>query len=79
MILDLISVLRGDLALQLLDPIVAKLDDFAGIEAHHVIVVGSIRELENGSATLEIVACDEAGMLELRQNSIDGRETELIA
>ena len=44
-----------------------------------MIVVRSVRELENGRAALEVVPAHEPGALELRKHAIDRREPELLA
>lgn len=78
MVLDLVTVLPGDLSLNLLDSLVEKLDHFTGIETHHVIVVITIRELEDGRAALEVVSRDEPRALELREDTVHGRKPELL-
>lgn len=78
MVLDLVTVLPGDLSLNLLDSLVEKLDHFTGIETHHVIVVITIRELEDGRAALEVVPRDEPRALELREDTVHGRKPELL-
>ena len=78
MVLEHITVLVGDIALDLFDPLVAKLDDDAGFQADHMIVVRAIRQLEYGRAALEIVSADETGLLELGQHPIDGGEPEFF-
>src|SRR5690606_17658951 len=49
------------------------------IEAHHMIVMRAIGELEDGGAAFEIVAADEARALELREHAVHRSEAELFA
>lgn len=78
MILEHVAVLLGDIPLKLLDPLVTELDDLAGLQANHVIVVRPVGQLENGRGAFEIVARDEAGLLELRQHAVDRRQAQLL-
>jgi hypothetical protein len=76
---DRVTVLFGNLALYLLDSIVAELDDAARLEAHHMIMVRTIRELENRrAAPFEIVAANQTSALELRKHTIDSCEAQLF-
>lgn len=59
------TVLFDDFLLQLLDLRIEELDDLAGIHADHVIMVTAIGQLEYGMTTIEVVAFDQAGGLEL--------------
>src|SRR6185503_11825110 len=76
---DVVAVLVGDLALDLLDSLVVELRDAARLEADHVIVVSAVRELEDSLAALEVMSGDEARALELRQYAIDSCEPEDLA
>lgn len=78
MILELVPVLGGDVALQLLDALVTKLDNLAGLETDHVIVMGAVGELEDGSGAFEIMAGYQTRLLELSQHAIDRCKTELL-
>lgn len=79
MLLEHVAVTLGDVLLNLLDAVVEELDDPAGLEANHVVVMRPVRELKYRRTTLKMVAADQPGLLELHQHSIDRRETELIA
>lgn len=72
-------MLIGDVPLQLLDPLVAEFDDVTCLQTDHVVVMRAVGELENSSAAFEIVPAYEARLLELGQNTVDGRQTELLA
>jgi len=60
------------------DLFVDELDNFAGIDTHHVIVMFAVRDLEYGVATIEIMTMHDAGRLKLRENTIDCRQTHVI-
>jgi outer membrane protein assembly factor BamE (lipoprotein component of BamABCDE complex) len=78
-ILELVAVPGGDFALQLLDSLIAELDDLAGLETDHMVMVGTIGELEDGAGTFEVMAGYQTRLLELRQHAINRGETELFA
>src|SRR3546814_7523196 len=61
-------MLSVDRVLQLFDLFAEEFDDLAGVESHHVIVVRTAVQFEDGVATFEIVALDKARGLELRQH-----------
>ena len=63
----------------MLDSLVEELRHLARLEAHHVIVVCAVGELEDRLTAFEVVAADEPSSLELRKHAIDGREPELLA
>jgi len=79
MVLELIAALIGDIALQLLNPLVAKLDDITGLEADHMVMMRAIRQLENCRSTFENMPADETGLFELRQHTINGGKAEFLA
>ena len=68
----------NDLALALLDRLVHELNDFATIDAHHVIMVVIAGDFENRMATIKIVPLYDAGSLELGQHAVDGRESNVL-
>ena len=76
---DVVVVFVRDLALDLLDSLVVELSHAARLEAHHVIVMRAVRELEDRLTAFEVVAAHEARPLELREHAIDGRKPELLA
>src|SRR5690606_8739155 len=78
MVLDLVAVAARDLALDLLDPLVEELDDLTGVEAHHMVVMVAVRQLEYRGAPFEVVTGHEARALELREHAIHGREAQLL-
>jgi hypothetical protein len=40
--------------------------------------MGTLVELENGHAVLEVMTGDEPGCLELRENAVDRGETDIL-
>ena len=68
-----------DFTLATLDFLVEELDHLTRIEAHHVVVVGATGDFEYRVGTVEVVPLDDAGGLELRQDAIDGGETDVFA
>src|SRR6185312_6632545 len=77
-IADIESEAPRDRRLPLLDSRVHELLDAAAIEAHDVIVMRALIELEDGHAVLEMMACDEPRGLELRENAIYRRESDVL-
>src|SRR5690606_37905218 len=67
-----------DLALQAFDIGVEELFDPAATQAHQVIVVIALVELEDRLAGLEIAALEQAGLLELGEYPVDGREADFV-
>jgi hypothetical protein len=59
------SVFFGNLLSPLLDFRVVELDNFTRFCADHMIMAITLIKLVNGRATIEIVACNESGRLEL--------------
>lgn len=78
MIDELEAVLLGDLLLAALDGLVEELDDLAAVEAHHMVVVFLLGDLEHGMTAIEIVANHQACRLELGQHAIDGRQADVL-
>ena len=68
-----------DLVLPLLDVGVVELLHPAALQAHEVVVVLALVELEHRLAGFEVVADEEAGLLELGEHAIDGREADVEA
>lgn len=69
----------GLLALAPLDDLIAEFRDIAAPQANHVIVVFAAFQLEDGMTALEMVADDESRRLELRQDAVDGGQTDFFA
>ena len=76
---DLEAALAGDLGLALLDLRVEEFLDAAALQAHQVIVVPALVELEHRLAGLEVMAHQQARLLELRQHAVDRREPDVEA
>ena len=73
-VLDPEATLLRDLDLALLDLGVVELLDVAALDAHDVIVMPALLELENGLAGLEVVADEQSRLLELREHAVNRRE-----
>jgi hypothetical protein len=67
---DLEAAFVRDLRLALLDLRVVELLDATAFEAHEMVVVPSLVELEHRLAGFEVVACQESRLLELGQHAI---------
>ena len=72
------AVLLGDIVLQALDLVAGELDDVAGLDADHVVVMLAVVELEHRVTALEVVAGHQAGGLELRQHTVDRGQTDFL-
>ncbi len=72
-------VLLGDVALALFDHLVGKLDHLATVEADQVVVVLLGSQLKYRLAPLEVVTGDDAGIIKLVENTVDGGKTDLFA
>src|SRR3546814_16466804 len=71
-------MLSVDRVLQLFDLFAEEFVDLAGVESHHVIVVRTAVQFEDGVATFEIVALDKARGLELRQHPLDRCQSDVF-
>jgi len=69
---------RGDFLLLFLDAVVREFLDPATVRAHDVVVVLPLVELEDGGATLEVMARDEPSGLELGEHSVHGGEPDIL-
>src|SRR5690606_3608791 len=78
-LLEDVAVLLRDAVLQLLDLRALELDDPAGVDVDHVVVVAAAVQLVDGGAALEVVLEHQAGGLELRQDAVDRGEPDLVA
>lgn len=79
MIHDLKPMLCGDFLLTLFDQRVIKLNYFAGIGSHHVIVVLLVIEFKNGVPAFEVMPQNKTGRLKLREHTIDGGNAHIVA
>ena len=77
MVLQLEAARLRDAALALLDLGVEELLDPAAVEADQVVVVLALVELEHRLAGLEVVARQDAGLLELHQHAVDGGQADV--
>ncbi len=69
--------LLGHAALQLLDFLVAELDHLAGLDIDQMVVVGIGHLLIARAAVAEIVALQDAGILEQLDRAIDGGDGDM--
>ncbi len=69
----------GNLVLPLLDLGIVELLHPATLEADQMVVVMPFIEFEDGLARLEMVALEQAGLLELRENAIDRGQADVHA
>jgi len=76
-LVDRESALLRDLDLPLLDLGIEEFLDAPAGQAHEMVVVLLVVELEDRLARLEVVADQESRLLELREHAIDGRETDV--
>jgi hypothetical protein len=76
-VLQLEAAGLGDAALALLDLGVEELLDPAAVEADEVVVVLALVELEHRLAALEVVAREDAGLLELHQHAVHRRQADV--
>ena len=79
MLLQLEAARLRDRSLALLDLGVEEFLDTAAVHAHQVVVVLALVELEHRLAALEVIARQDAGLLELHQHAIDGCQTDIGA
>src|SRR2546430_7147744 len=68
-----------DLVLAPLDLGVVELLDATALQAHEVVVVAAFVQLEHGLAGLEVLAREQARLLELREHAIDRGEADVDA
>src|SRR5258708_35460204 len=65
------AAFRGDPDLALLDFGVVKLFDAPALHAHEMIVMAALVQLENRLVGLEMVALEDAGLVELGEEAVD--------
>jgi len=75
---DLEAEARRDLVLLFLDALVREFLDPAAVDAHDVVVVLALVQLEDGGAALEVMARDEPGGLELSEHAVHGGEPDVL-
>ena len=77
MLLDDEASFGGDPVLPIFDLRVEELFNFPTLNANQVVVVAAFIELENRLAGFEVVTFEQAGLLELGQYPINGRQTDV--
>lgn len=78
MVLDLVLHSACNRALTLFDPSVHELFDLAAIQAHDVIVMLALVQLENSGGAFEVMSTDQSRGFELGQDSIHGRKPDVL-
>ena len=68
----------GDGALPLFDVLVAEFLDPPAFQTQNMVVVFALIEFEHGMATLEMMAPDQPGRLELSENPVYGRQADFF-
>ena len=79
MAVEIVAVLFGDGVLQTLDIFIHKLNDFAGIDTDHVIVMTAAVALKHGLGFFKVVTGNKTGLLKLREHAVDSGQTNFIA
>lgn len=79
MVVDAEAALCGSLFLAALDFLVAELFDAATLQAHNVVVMTALVEFEHSLATFEVVAHQQARLLELGQYPVNGGQSDILA
>lgn len=69
----------GDFVLAFFDAGVEEFFDFAAVQADDVVVVVAAIDFVNGFVRLEMVAQQQSGLLELGEDAVDGRQTDVEA
>ena len=78
MVFDLVLHSARDRALALFDPRVHELFDLAAIQAHDVIVMLALVQLENSGGAFEMMSTDQTRGFELRENAVHGRKANVL-
>ncbi len=78
MILDPKVMFRRNGGLPILDEHIDELNDLAAFDAHQVIVMITAIEFEDRLASFEMAAAHQPRALELGQDAIDGRQSDIL-
>ena len=78
MVLDLVLHAARNCALTLFDPSVHELFDLAAIQAHDVIVMLALVQLENSGGAFEMMSTHQTRGFELREHSVHGRKSDVF-
>src|SRR5512140_838922 len=76
-VVDLEAAVARHAVLPLLDLLVVELLDAPALHADQVVVVLALVQLVDGLAALEVMAHEQARLLELREHAIDGGEPDV--
>lgn len=78
MVDEFVAVLFSNFVLEPFNGLVEELDDLAAFQADHVIVMFLLGNLEQGVATIEVMANDQASGLELGQYAVHGSQADIF-
>lgn len=78
MVNQLKAVFFGDFLLAALDGVIKELDDLAAFQAHHMVVMLFLGQLEDRVTAIEIMSYHQACRLELSQHTIDSRQSHVL-
>src|SRR6185295_19267156 len=73
-----VSQARSDLFLTLFDGLVDELFDASTVQTHDMVMMRPLVQLEDRHAVFEMMARDQARGLELRENAVHRRETNIL-
>jgi hypothetical protein len=76
-VLDFEPAMLGHFDLTLFDLGIIKLFDVAAFGADDVIVMPALLELEDRFAGFEVMAYQQSGLFELRENAVNGRKARV--
>lgn len=79
MVVDDEAVRARDFFLPLLDALVVEFGDAAAGDAHHVVVVRFVVQLEHRALALEVMADDQPRALQLGQHAVHRAEADRLA
>lgn len=77
MVGDFKTAFLCDPDLAFFDFFVKKFLDLAAIQAHQMVMMRTFVEFEHGLAGFKVIALQQAGLLELRQHTIDSCQTDV--
>ena len=75
--MNLVAALAGDAVLPLLDFRVVEFFNLATLQADEVVVMMAFVELEDGLAGFKVMAFEQAGLLELGEDAVNGGQADV--
>ncbi len=79
MVNQLEAMFFSDFLLAALDGFIEELDDLTAFQAHHMIMMLILRNLEDRVTAIEVVPHHQSCRLELGQHAIDGSQTNIFS